>query len=103
MKTMLSVMILLGLASTMALAGGEKGSWTGQVGDAKCAPKVSAQCTKKCIESGEPVVFVTDKDGTVMQVANQEALKDHVGHHVRIDGTVADNRVTIEKVTMVGD
>jgi hypothetical protein len=100
---MLAIVTLLVITTTMALAGSEKGSWTGQVTDAKCAPKVSAECSKKCIESGQPVVFVNDKDGSVIQVANQDALKEHAGHHVKVDGSVQGNKLTVDKVSMVGD
>jgi hypothetical protein len=103
MKKMFAVMILLGVTTTMALAGAEKGSWTGKVSDAKCAPKASVECSKKCIESGQPVVFVDDKDGSVIQVANQDVLKEHAGHHVKVDGTVEDKKLTVDKVSMIGD
>jgi hypothetical protein len=103
MKKLMAVTFLLALTATWALAGSEKGSWTGQVSDAKCAPKVNAQCNKKCIEGGQAVVFVNDKDGSVIAVANQDALKEHAGHHVKVDGSMADNKLTVDKVTMVGD
>jgi hypothetical protein len=103
MKKIIAISFLVALTTTWALAGGEKGSWTGKVSDAKCAPKVNAQCNKKCIEGGQPVVFVDDKDGSVVAVANQDALKEHAGQHVKVDGSLADNKLTVDKVTPIGD
>lgn len=100
MKKILAIALFAGVAVTMSLA--EAGSWTGWVTDAKCAPKVNADCAKKCAEAGEPLVFVTS-DKTVLQVANQDALKAHAGHHVTVKGTMADGKLTVSSVEMLPD
>ena len=100
-KKMLAVAALLALLVTAALAGGSKGSWTGYVSDAKCGAKVNADCAKKCVEAGQPVVFVNDADKSVVPVANQAALKDHAGHHVKIEGSMDNNTLTVDNVSMV--
>jgi len=102
MKKMLAVLALAAMMSTFTFAA-EKGSWTGKVSDAKCGAKVDAACAKKCVDAGEPVVFVNDKDGSVLSVANQDALKEHAGHHVKVDGSVDGNKLTVDKVSMVAD
>jgi len=96
MKKMLAISALLALLVTAAMAGGSKGSWTGYVSDAKCGAKVNADCAKKCAEAGQPLVFVNDADKT-----NQEALKDHAGHHVKVEGSMDNNTLTVDNVSMV--
>src|SRR5207253_5098740 len=51
----------------------------GWVSDEKCGAKganaKAAECTKKCAENGEKLVFVNDKDKKVWNVKNPEDLK----------------------------
>ena len=101
MKKMLAISALLALMVTAALAGGSKGTWTGYVSDAKCGAKVNADCAKKCAEAGQPLVFVNDADKSVLPVANQEALKEHAGHHVKIEGSMDNRTLTVDNVSMV--
>lgn len=98
--------ILLLLACVVALSltafAGEKGKKkdaaaqdvAGWVSDEKCgaegAKAEAAECTKKCIEGGQKMVFVTDKDKKVLHITNPEALKGHEGHHVTVNGHVDD-------------
>jgi hypothetical protein len=103
MKRVLILMALVGLMTTLALAGAEKGSWTGNISDAKCGAKFNADCAKKCVEAGQQMVFVNDKDGSVLPIANQDALKGHAGHHVKIEGSVENNTLTVSSVSMVDD
>ena len=50
----------------------QKGSWKGWVSDEKCgaanASAAKADCAKKCIEGGQKMVFVNDKDGRLLQL-----------------------------------
>jgi hypothetical protein len=103
MKKSFAIAVLLALMATAALAGGSKGSWTGYVSDAKCGAKVNAECAKKCADAGQPLVFVNDADKSVLPVANQEALKEHAGHHVKIEGSLDNNTLTVDNVSMVAD
>ena len=100
MKKFLAVVLFAAVVSSLSLA--EAGSFTGWVTDAKCAPKVNAECAKKCADAGEKLVFV-NSDKTVMQVANPETLKGHEGHHVTVKGTVDKGTLTISSVEMVKD
>jgi hypothetical protein len=77
---------------------------TGWVSDSMCGAKGAnanhMACAKKCIAGGEKVVFVTDKDKKIMQVANQDSLKDHAGEHVQImASTNSDGSLQVDKVT----
>jgi len=97
---------LVAVALTAFLAAGalaKSGSWTGYVSDAKCGAKVNADCTKKCAEAGEKLVFVNDADKSVIAVSNPDVLKGHEGHHVKVQGKLDNNTLTISQVSMVQD
>jgi len=102
--------VLTGFILVLALtvwASPKSSKMTGWVSDAMCGAKGAnashAACAKKCIGGGEKVVFVTDKGQKVMQVANQDSLKDHAGEHVSIDAsTNADGSLQVDKVTPMG-
>jgi hypothetical protein len=103
MKRIFVIAAMLAILSLAASAAGKKGSWSGWVGDAKCGAGVKADCVKKCLDAGEKMVFVTDEDRKVIPVANPELLKDHAGHHVRVEGTIDNDTLTVASVTMVKD
>ena len=79
----------------------------GWVSDEKCgaegAKAEAANCTKKCIEGGSKIVFVTDKDKKVLHVSNPETLKGHEGHHVNVNGHVdeAAGSIHVMSVSMI--
>lgn len=91
---------VLGFLSTGALMAA---SWTGVISDAGCAAKhadpLNEACVKKCVEKGQAAVFVT-ADGKVLKIANQDAVKEHLGHKVTIDGEVKGDTVTVKSVKM---
>jgi len=39
----------------------------------------------------------------VIPVANPELLRDHVGHHVQVEGTLDNDTLTVASVTMLKD
>src|SRR5438105_8654333 len=75
---------------------------TGWVTDQKCGARVAnakgADCAKKCVQAGQPAVFVADKDQTVLPIDNQDKIKEFAGEHVKVTGTVADNKLHVENV-----
>jgi len=99
MKKAFAVFLLLAFSASMTLAA--DGSWTGWITDAKCAPKLNADCAKKCAEKGEKMVFVDADQKTILQVANQDALKGHEGHHVTVKGKLENGTLTVSSVEMV--
>jgi hypothetical protein len=99
MKKVLAVSLFLAFTASMTLAA--DGSWTGWITDAKCAPKLNADCAKKCAEKGEKMVFVDSDQKTILQVANQDALKGHAGHHVTLKGKLDNGTLTVSSVEMV--
>jgi hypothetical protein len=85
-----------------------KGTWIkGWVSDSKCGAKGAGlgheACGKKCLEAGEHVVFVEDVKHKVLNVDNPDALKDHMGHRVAVQGAVdeANGTIHVDKVNMI--
>ena len=58
-------------------------------------------CAKKCIEGGQKMVVVTDKDQKVLTVSNPDALKDHIGHHVAVTGEVSGDSIKVDSAKML--
>ncbi|HEX4487075.1 MAG TPA: hypothetical protein VH088_12455 [Terriglobales bacterium] len=101
MKKILATIVATLCLAMVAMAAPKDGSWTGYVSDAKCGAKVDAACAKKCADSGEARVFVNDTDKSVLKVSNQDALKGHEGHHVKVNGSVDGDTLTVASVSMV--
>lgn len=105
MKKLLAIVGLVVIVAMWSFAAdmGKSGSWNGWVNDAKCGAKVNGACAKKCIEAGQKPVLVTDGDNMVLNVSNPDTLKDHAGHHVKVDGTLNGNTLTVKQVSMLQD
>ena len=98
----LAVLCLMAALSSTAFAA--DASMTGWVTDAKCAKNAGPgkeACARKCIEAGETMVFVTDQDRKILSVDNPDALRDHIGHHVNVKGSVKGEALHVDSVTMV--
>ena len=102
---LLSLFAILAL-SLLVAADGQKGSWTGWVSDAHCGAKGNsaghADCAAKCITGGAKAVLVVGED--VFAIANQDSVKAHAGHNVKVTGSLDKDKkvVTVEKVEMMG-
>jgi hypothetical protein len=85
--------------------GGKSETVNGWVTDAKCGVKGAhagaEKCAKKCLEKGEKMVVVTDADQKVLMVDNPDALKDHVGHHVAVTGTISGESIHVASAQML--
>jgi hypothetical protein len=96
---MFSLLFCLAIVSAAKDKGAKASTVKGWVTDAKCGAKSAnakgEECTKKCLASGEKMVFVTDRDHKVLTVDNPDALKDHAGHHVAVKGQVDSSAGTI--------
>src|SRR6476659_11324538 len=106
MKKLLLVMFALAFISTASLAKDKAPKATkmsGWVSDEKCGAKDidNADCAKKCAEGGSKLVFVSEKDKSVLNVDNQDSLKGHEGHHVSVTGTVTNGTLHVDKVAML--
>lgn len=91
-------MMALGLAGA-AMAEDFKGF----IEDANCAAKPAmkgnAECAAKCVKSGVAAVLVTP-DGKIYKIANQDKVVAHAGHNVTIKGSLKDDTITADDVTM---
>jgi len=115
MKRIALMLLAVAFLASVAIAKDDKApksqKMSGWLTDAKCAAKdvnsaasaKSADCAKKCVEAGEKLVFVNDKDKTIYQVDNQDAVKDHAGHHVKVSGSVSNGTLHVDKVDMIAD
>ncbi len=105
MKRALIALFAFCMMSALSAFAADKGSWTGYIADEKCGAKAAAPgqeaCTKKCIESGAKAVFVTDDKKEVIPIHNQDAVKGHEGHHVKVSGSLDNNELHVDKVEML--
>jgi hypothetical protein len=94
------------MLSMVAMAG-EITTMTGYVDDTKCAAvgkKTNQNCAKKCAEAGEKLVFIDDKMQKIMQVSNQDAVKEHAGEHVSLKATkAADGSLEVSEVKTIAE
>jgi hypothetical protein len=76
---------------------------SGWVSNEKCGAKDidNAACTKKCADGGSKLVFVSEKDKSILNVDNQDALKGHEGHHVSITGKMDNGMLHVDNVAML--
>jgi hypothetical protein len=84
---------------------GADGTWTGYITDSHCGAKGAserhANCAVKCVkEQGASYVFVSDADHKVYNIANQDKVADHAGHHVTIKGTADGDTLKVAGIEM---
>jgi len=93
------------LISMTMLAAAKDMTWDGWISDSKCGAKganaAHAACAKKCIDTGEKPVLVTDKDQKVVPIANPDAVANNIGQHVKVSGTIDNGTLHVDKVTML--
>jgi hypothetical protein len=103
-KLILSCSALLLLLAVVVWAADNATTVKGWVTDAKCGVKGAhagaEECARKCISQGEKTVVVTDNDKQVLYVDNPDALKEHIGHHVAVQGTVEGNKLHVNSAEM---
>ncbi len=96
------------LISMTMLAAAKDMTWDGWISDSQCGAKganaAHAACAKKCIDGGAKPVLVTDKDMKVVGIDNPDAVTDHLGHHVKLTGTMDDKgMIHVTNVSMLKD
>src|SRR5215831_6720877 len=100
---MLLAAAFLTSTSAVSFAAPKSTKMSGWVSDEKCGAKDinNADCAKKCAEAGSKLVFVSEKDKSVLNVDNQDALKGHEGHHVKVTGKLDNGTLHVDKVAML--
>jgi hypothetical protein len=87
------------LVSGLNLVAGEKGKWTGWLSDAKCAANGAKAahkgCSIKCVEGGQPLVFVQDSDKKIFKLVGDEKVKSLIGDKVVLEGALEGETITI--------
>ena len=83
---------VFGLVLALSSAG-QAEEYIGYLADQKCAKAGNgaseghANCSRTCVDSGEPIVFVEDVEKKIYKVVEGlELAESHVGHKVRIEG-----------------
>lgn len=62
----------------------------------------SETCTKKCMALGAKYMLYDQEAHTAYSVENQDELARFAGQRVRITGTVAGSRISVEKINSLG-
>ena len=107
MKKLLIVLFAITFLTSASVAKDSKSpkatKMSGWVSDEKCGVKDidNADCAKKCAEGGSKLVFVSEKDKSVLNVDNQDSLKGHEGHHVSVTGMITNGTLHVDKVSML--
>jgi hypothetical protein len=99
-KFILSLTLAASVFSLSAFAD----EWTGFISDSMCAAKhvkateKDSACAKKCITGGSDAVFLTG--GKVIKIApdSMAQAKEHAGESVKINGSMADDTLTISSI-----
>jgi hypothetical protein len=107
--TLLAMAFLVSLSvakDTKAATNEKSHKISGWISDAKCAATKGAMashadCAKKCISSGQPAVFVSDKGKKIFKIDNQDAIKGHEGEHVKVTGQVTHDTLHIDSIAML--
>jgi len=99
MKYWMKLAMLALLLSSAALAE----QFTGWITDAKCAKtgNYSGDMHQKCVASGQPLVFVNESDKKIYDISNPEHVKESVGRKVTLNGTLKDDTIETESVTVI--
>jgi hypothetical protein len=109
-KRLLFCAVALALVAGMTLVAdgkGKTGSWTGWITDTKCGAKGTAEthaaCAKKCVGEGGKYAFYNPEDKKVYNLAPQDKVAAHAGHHVTVKGSVEGDTITITSIDMAAD
>ncbi|MGC2697507.1 MAG: hypothetical protein WA738_17100 [Candidatus Angelobacter sp.] len=101
--TLLAVAFLVSVSVAKDPKAPKASKMAGWVSNEKCGAKDidNADCTKKCADGGSKLVFVSEKDKSVVNVDNPDALKGHEGHHVSVTGSLNNGTLHVDKVDML--
>jgi hypothetical protein len=101
------IAFVLAIVSMSALAGAQTAKThklTGWIGDSKCGASMhTADCVKKCVDSGQKPVFVDSKN-KVWAIDNTDAVQNYYGEKVKVVATVdsTNNSIHIDSLKKSG-
>ena len=104
---LLAVALVAVLALPLAAAP-TKGSWTGWITDSHCGAKGanakhSKDCVEKCAKENGKIVFFNEGDQKLYGIDKQDEALTHVGHQVKVTGTVDGENIAVEKIEKAGE
>lgn len=88
-------------AKPAAAKAGDKTTIDAWISDEKCGVNIDADCAKKCLEQGAKLVVVNTASKSIVPVSNQDSIKNFVGQHVTVTGTMKDGSLTVASVVPV--
>jgi len=68
------------------------------ISDEKCGANIDADCSKQCQKSGAKLVVVNITDKSIIPVSNQDTIREFVGQHVTVTGTMKEGALTVVSV-----
>ncbi|MFB3815566.1 MAG: hypothetical protein ACE14L_15790 [Terriglobales bacterium] len=99
-KLHVSLLVALFAITVAAWASSKTTTVSGWVVDDMCGVKGARagaeECARKCLNEGAKMVVVTDTDKRLLYVENPDALKEHIGAHVSVQGTVDGDKLHVE-------
>jgi hypothetical protein len=99
---LLSLLMIVGLAVSSALAAGK--AYTGTVSDAMCGAKhmgSAAECTRGCVKKGSKYALVVGDKVYTLETSDKAALDTldkQAGAKATVTGTEKDNTITVTSV-----
>jgi hypothetical protein len=102
----LGMQMLVGLATTSALAAGKNETLTGEVSDAMCGakhemPGKAADCTRGCLKHGSKYALVVGDKVYTLETADQAALDKLdglAGAKAKVTGEVDGTTIIVKSV-----
>lgn len=102
----LSMQMLVGLATVPALAAGKSQTLTGEVSDAMCGakhqmPGDAAACTRGCVKHGSKYALVVGDTVYTLETSDQAALTKLdtlAGAKAKVTGVVDGTTITVKSV-----
>ena len=95
------VAFCLVLAAPAAMAA----EWTGWITDEHCGAKGAKaehqSCALRCADRGAALVFYNLADEKVYKLDDQAAAKKHLGHKVKVTGTMDEATIKVEAIDEV--
>jgi len=77
--------------------------WIGWITDEHCGAKGAAEghksCALKCAEGGAALVLYNAADKKLYKLSDQAAAKEHIGHKVKVEGTIEESTITVKSIT----
>ncbi len=98
-KMMTAAVLCLVLAAPVAMAE----EWVGWITDEHCGAKGAnsehSSCALRCNGRGAALVFYNLADEKIYKLDDQTAAKEHVGHKVKVTGTLEEATIKVGSIS----